>query len=137
MKRISPRVLGILVIVGGVCAALPFKKLTSHRTTAQATPNSEAIEWRSHDFRLEVTAQDETLQASPYADNRPKSPAFGSPDGAVNALATLDNVAQPPALAGAYEAGGAVGLPAAGSLEDGNGQSATTPDAEGDSSTLR
>ncbi len=104
MNRISPTVLGILVVVGGVCAALPFQKRATHHVSVETVKNSDTIEWRSNDFTLEVIARDQPLANSPYDGDRLSSPAFGDAKGTRNSLASLDELTQPPALAGAYQA---------------------------------
>jgi len=105
MNRINPRILGIVMALGGVCVALPFQQLSNRKAPLAPARNSESIEWRSQDFTLEVTAQGQPLTNSPYAEDHPKSPAFGGGGGLVaNARASLDNVAPPPPLAGAYDA---------------------------------
>jgi phage tail protein X len=130
MNRISPTVLGILVIVGGVCAALPFqRRATRHVTVAPAT-NSETIEWRSNDFTLEVVAHDQPLTDSPYGDDRPSSPAFGGGNGAtITSPASLDNITQPPALAGTYDSTTAATFVGTGVPRGSDGHSGTTPGA--------
>ena len=108
MNRINPRIMGFLLILGGVCAALPFQKLASHPAPHSRSSNSESIEWRSNDFTLEVAAQARPLTGADDPLDRPKSPAFGSGNRAViNSRASLDNITQPPALAGDYESAAA------------------------------
>ena len=103
MNRISPAVLGILVVVGGVCAALPFQRRARRHITAEPATNSETIQWRSNDFTLEVIARDQPLNDSPSGRDRPSSPAFGRGNGAtITSPASLDDITQPPVLAGAY-----------------------------------
>ncbi len=110
MNRISPTVLGILVVVGGVCAALPFQRRASRHVSIEPAKKSN-IEWRSNDFTLEVIAHDLPLTDSPYDHDRVSSPAFGDANGTTrNSLASLDDVTQPPALAGAYETDPAVAV---------------------------
>ncbi len=134
MNRISPRLLGIIVVLGGVCAALPFQRRASRQVTVEPAANTETIEWRSNDFTLEVTAQDQPLPGSPYADDRPRSPAFGGANGVtVNSQASLDDISQPPALAGAYQAATAVASNGTGSVPDSGGPSGTTREAVSDS----
>jgi len=104
MIAISPRLLGFVVVLGGVCAALLFQKPTSREVAVAPVRNSETIEWRSKDFTLEVTAHDPPLTGPRSAAERPHSPAFGGVDAGaiVNSRASLDHVTQPPALAGDY-----------------------------------
>ena len=98
--------MGILLIVGGICAALPFQRMAT-RGSSQANSvdsDSETIEWRSNDFTLEVTAQPQPLKETVSPHERPTSPAFGQGSQTINRVpATLDNVTQPPSLAGDYE----------------------------------
>ena len=109
MNRISPSVLGIFVVVGGVCAALPFQRQAHRQVTVEPTTNSETIQWRSNDFTLKVIAHDQPLTDSPYADDRPSSPAFGGGNGAaIMSPASLDEITQPPVLAGVYDSSAAI-----------------------------
>jgi len=134
MNRISPTVLGILVVVGGVCAALPFQRRASRHVAVEPATNSETIEWRSNDFTLEVMAREQPLTDSPYGDNRPSSPAFGGGNRAtITSPASLDNITQPPALAGAYGPITTIAPVETGILRGSDGRSGTTRAAQGDS----
>ena len=129
MKRISPTVLGILVVVGGVCAALPFQRSGGRRVTVEPGLHSEAIEWRSNDFTLEVTARDQPLTDASVGGHS-QSPAFGHTDRTtVHTLASLDDLTQPPALAGSYEPAAAISSQPAGSPAEGGGTSGRPRDS--------
>ena len=117
MKRISPTVLGILVVVGGVCAALPFQRSGGRRISVEPGLNSEAIEWRSNDFTLEVVARDQPLTDMSMGDHS-QSPAFGQAHGAA-VLASLDDITQPPALAGSYDPAASIAAQPAGRPAEG------------------
>jgi len=119
MKRISPTVLGILVVVGGVCAALPFQRSGGRRVSVEPGLNSEAIEWRSNDFTLEVTARDQPLTDASVGGHS-QSPAFGHTDRTtVHTLASLDDLTQPPALAGSYDPAASIAAQPAGRPAEG------------------
>lgn len=113
--------------MGGVCAALPFQKLASHQTVIAPQRESEAIEWRSKDFTLEVNPRNQPLTGSHDAQERPNSPAFGGADGVrVNSRAVLDRIAEPPALDGAYQPAGESPLPGANGLRESGGPPPTS-----------
>ncbi len=103
MSRINPRVMGVMLILGGACAALPFQKLADRNSAVVPASSSEAIEWRSNDFTLEVTSQPQHLEEAGHPHDRPASPAFGR-GSVVRTPVSLDNIAEPPALADDYEA---------------------------------
>lgn len=131
MNRISPRLLGLALMILGLCAAIPFRRSPDPSGPAEARrANSESIQWRSNDFTLEVVTPAATRAGSPYDDQRSTSPAFGGTAG--QAQASLDQIPThqrpftqpspaPPALAEVYSAAepggdhpGVLGLPAAG-----------------------
>jgi len=75
------------------------------------------------------------MNSSPYADDHPKSPAFGGAGGVtVHSQASLDDIIQPPALAGAYEAAAAIAAIGTASLEESGEQAGTTRAPKVDSS---
>lgn len=133
MNRISPRILGFVVALGGAGVALQFQNPDKQQTASQPAPNSETIEWRSNEFTLELPARDRTLTGSHRVEDRPKSPTFGGGD-AVNlhARAALDRSVQPPALADAYKSATVAPLPGPNGLRTHGGLSTTSGEPVGD-----